>query len=233
MYAIANYKMNGDKDFFMSQVQELNKIDAKDTKIVLCPPFIYLPFFKVNKGISLGAQDVANVEKGRSTGQISANMLKEFGVEYVIIGHSERRNNGETNTQIVDKVKCALACGLTPVICVGELKKNSGTDEIFAQVDVVLNNVENANKIIFAYEPVWAIGSGDIPTTAEVKKVVNNIKNRSKQLGFDIEVLYGGSVDEKNFQVFSQAGVDGFLLGGVTLKTDRFIELIKGMENEQ
>ncbi len=233
MYAIANYKMNGDKDFFISQVQELNKIDTKDTKIVLCPPFIYLPFFKVNKEISLGAQDVANVEKGRSTGQISANMLKEFGAKYVIIGHSERRSNGETDTQIVDKVKCALVCGLTPIVCVGELNKDSGFSKIFDQVDVVLKNIENKNKIIFAYEPVWAIGSGDIPTTSDVKKVVDSIKNRSRELGFNADILYGGSVDEKNFKIFAKAGVDGFLLGGVTLKTDRFIELIKGMENEQ
>ena len=232
MYAIANYKMNGDKDFFISQVQELNKIDTKDTKIVLCPPFIYLPFFEVNKLISLGAQDVANKEKGRSTGQISAYMLKEFGAEYVIIGHSERRANGETNFQIVDKVKCALNYGLIPVICVGESEKNSGMAEIFTQVDAVLNNIENVGKIIFAYEPVWAIGSGDIPTTEEVKNVIDNIKSRANKLNFNIEVLYGGSVDEKNFKLFSAAGADGFLLGGVTLKTDKFIELIKGLDNE-
>ncbi|MBR1987923.1 MAG: triose-phosphate isomerase [Clostridia bacterium] len=232
MYAVANYKMNGDKEFFLSQVQELNKIDTKDTKIVLCPPFIYLPFFKVNERISLGAQDVANAMKGRSTGQVSATMLKEFDAEYVIIGHSERRSNGETNTQIVDKVKCALELGLIPIICVGELNKNSGNDEIFEQVDAVLKNIDHSSKIIFAYEPVWAIGSGDIPTTEEVKNVIDNIKSRAKEMNFDIEVLYGGSVDEKNFTTFSKAGADGFLLGGITLKTERFIELIKGMDNE-
>lgn len=233
MYAVANYKMNGDKNFFISQVQELNKIDTKDTKIVLCPPFIYLPFFEVRKGISLGAQDVANAVKGRSTGQVSATMLKEFQVEYAIIGHSERRANGETNSQIVDKVKCALDLGITPIVCVGETNKNSGDEEIFVQVESVLKNVDNSHKIIFAYEPVWAIGSGDIPTTEDVKKVVDSIRTKSKEFAFDIAVLYGGSVDEKNFKTFSRAGVDGFLLGGVTLKINKFIELIKGIENEQ
>ena len=232
MYAIANYKMNGDKDFFLSQIEELNKIDTKDTKIILCPPFIYLPFFKMKSCILLGAQDVANAEKGKSTGQISARMLKEFKVDYAIIGHSERRANGETNGQIADKVKCALEYGIVPIVCVGEQEKNADTSIILSQVDKALYYVDNSKKVIFAYEPVWAIGSGDTPSTEVVKKVVETIRERAKKLKVEVEVLYGGSVDEKNFKTFSKAGVDGFLLGGVTLKTGKFIELIKGMENE-
>ena len=123
---VANYKMNGNVDFFRS-VNVLNKLKVRDTKIVLCPPFLYLPFIKIkNKDISLGVQNLSETINHKSTGEISPIMVKEFKVKYAIIGHSERRAIGETDEMIANKVVNALNHDITPIICVGENNANEG-----------------------------------------------------------------------------------------------------------
>lgn len=230
---VANYKMNGNKQFYVAAQKKINKLILKDTKIVLCPPFVYLPFFKIkNKMVSLGCQDISNEISKKATGQVCPTMLKEFHVEYSIIGHSERRANNETDELISQKVKTAVENSIQPIICVGEESKNSKLEVLENQVKTALGKINNNSTIIFAYEPVWAIGSGEIPTVARVNKAINLIKKFGKLFGFELLVLYGGSVNLQNYKELLSSKADGFLLGGISLKVDEFCELAKGVDNE-
>ncbi len=229
---VANYKMNGDKKFYSSIQSKLNKLKVKDTELVLCPPFLYLSCFKIkNKKIFLGSQDISNVPKGKSTGQISPLMLKEFDVKYSIIGHSERRSMGENDEIVAQKVKTACDNQITPIICVGESNKTSKLDVLKTQVEQALDLIDDKN-VIFAYEPVWAIGTGQIPTIKRINTAIKNIKTTAKTKGFDVKVLYGGSVDEVNYKDLIKADLDGFLLGGISLSVEKFISIVKGIEHE-
>lgn len=225
---VANYKTNGDKQFYLSAFKKLNKIKAKGTKLVLCPPFCYLPLFNVNAAC-LGSQDICSEENGKSTGQISAKMLKEFGVKFCLVGHSERRKLGETDEFVALKVKNAVENQIVPIVCVGE---NVGEKQsvIKNQVKIALTFVKPSAEILFAYEPVWAIGTGNTPTTRHVNKAVETIKKECSKLGFDCKILYGGSINGKNYKEFLNCHIDGFLLGAVSLKTDEFIEIVKGIK---
>lgn len=229
---VANYKMNGSVDFYSSAQKKINKLKLKDTNIVLCPPFVYLPFFKIkNKNVALGCQDISNKVNKKCTGQISPLMLNEFGVKYCIIGHSERRSNGETNIQVCEKVKTACENGIVPIVCVGEESKASKLDVLEEQVTAALSGSNNITPI-FAYEPVWAIGSGEIPTVAKINKALSIIKKTAKKLGYNSQILYGGSVNLQNYKELLASNADGFLLGGISLNVDDFISLTKGVENE-
>ena len=227
MIFVANYKMNGDKNFYQKVNKICNKGKFKDT-IILCPPFVYMPFFKIkNKNINLGSQDIASCQNKQSTGQISAQMLNEFGVKYSIIGHSERRAIGETDEIVSKKVKYAQENNITPIVCVGEESKNEKLSVVVSQVEKALSLVEN-NNIIFAYEPIWAIGSGEIPTISKINKALKLIKDTAKKQGFEVKVLYGGSVNLSNNKELKTSIADGFLMGGVSLKLDDFMEIVKG-----
>ena len=229
---VANYKMNGSAEFYNSVKSVMNNLKVKDTEIVLCPPFIYLPNLKINnKNISVGVQDISSEINKKSTGQISPSMVKEFGAKYAIIGHSERRAMGESNEIVAAKVLNAVNNGLTPIICVGEEDKKSSLDILVKQVETALS--ENYDNIIFAYEPVWAIGSGEIPTNSQINKALNIIKETTSKKGLNnIKVLYGGSVNDTNYMELLKTEADGFLLGGISLNTDKLISLIQGVENE-
>lgn len=229
---VANYKMNGDKRFYSSIHKKLNNLKLKDTELVLCPPFLYLPILKIkHKKIKIGSQNISNCVNSKSTGQISPNMLKEFDVKYAIIGHSEVRKIGETEAIIAEKVKNACESNIIPIICVGEERKNSKIDCLQAQVKSALSLL-GKQEIIFAYEPVWAIGSGEIPCVKRINKAVSIIKEEAQTCGALVRVLYGGSVSVDNYQSLLAANVDGFLLGGVSLRIDEFISIVKGIENE-
>jgi len=230
---VANYKMNGNVKFYKSVVKKLNGIKAKDTKIVLCPPFVYLPNFKIKgKMMFVGCQDIAIVNNGKSTAQISPDMLKEFNVNYAIIGHSERRTIGETDDMVALKVKNAVDNGIVPIICVGEEYKNSPQTLILNQVKSALKFCEPKTNVVFAYEPVWAIGSGEVPTTDKIKKVVLKIKQEIKKHEIDPICLYGGSVNEQNYNELNVNEIDGFLLGGVSKNIDKFIQIVRGVDGE-
>lgn len=226
---VANFKMNKDKKFYQS-LKSLNTLNCKDTKVVLCPPFVYTSFVKIkNENIFLGCQDISCENEGRATGQISANMLKEFGVSYAIIGHSERRGF-ETNQDISKKVKVALYNNIVPIVCVGEV--NKGEDESLI-IEQVASSISSTDKeIIFAYEPLWAIGSGLIPTKADINKICSVIRKTAKQKKAKIKVLYGGSVNDKNIDLLKTCKVDGFLIGGACLDVNKFKSIIKSVENE-
>ena len=226
MIFVANYKMNGDKNFY-KKVNKIFKRKFKDT-IVLCPPFIYMPFFNLkNQKVCLGSQDISIEQNKQSTGQISAKMLNEFGVKYSIIGHSERRAIGETDEVIALKVKYAQENNITPIVCVGEKTKTAKLDVLVEQVEKALSLVEN-NNIIFAYEPIWAIGSGEVPTVLKINKALKMIKDTAKKKDLDVEVLYGGSVNISNHKELKSSIADGFLMGGVSLKLNDFIKIVEG-----
>ena len=224
---VANYKMNGNKGFYQKVNRRLNKLKLEDT-VVLCPPFVYMPFLSVkNKNIFVGAQDITNFVNTKSTGQTSPAMLKEFNAKYVIIGHSERRAMGETDFLVADKVSVAHAADLIPIVCVGEQTKTSGLGILEDQVRVALSKAEK-KEIIFAYEPIWAIGSGEQPTVEKIDEALNIIKTISNEVGFDVKVLYGGSVNAANYKEVSKSCADGFLMGGVSNKIDEFVKILKG-----
>ena len=224
---VANYKMNGDKNFYLQVNKVFNKLKSEDT-IVLCPPFVYMPLLKIkNKSVYLGSQDISANENKKSTGQISARMLKDFGVKFSIIGHSERRAIGETDELVAEKVMKAQNADIIPIICVGEENVGENLDVITSQVEMALSKAEN-KEIIFAYEPVWAIGTGEQPTVTNIKKALKIIKITAKHCGYSVKVLYGGSVNFSNYKAIEKAGVDGYLMGGVSLKLDEFVKIVKG-----
>ena len=224
---VANYKMNGDKNFYQKVNKVINKLKSKDT-VILCPPFVYMPFFKLkNKNVSLGAQDVCAVEDKKSTGQTSVSMLKEFNVKYCIVGHSERRAIGETDDMVANKVQLLQAKDVVPIVCVGEKSKTTKLNVLVEQVRIALSKAEN-KQIIFAYEPVWAIGTGVQPSVNKINNAIKIVKNAAKDCGFDVKVLYGGSVNLNNIKEVEKSVAEGFLMGGVSLKLDEFCSIIKG-----
>ena len=236
-FVVANYKMNGSEDFFAFVIKKLKKLETKDTKIVLCPPFVYLHEFKKNNAkltknnISLGAQDVASENNKKSTGQINADMLVDMGCKYVIVGHSERRAIYETDEIVAKKTVEAIKHGLVPIVCVGEESKDAGITQVKAQVRAVFKALKaeglNAKEnVIFAYEPVWAIGTGEVPNVKQINKAKQAILS---VLDFEPTVLYGGSVNGQNYTDLL-GEMDGFLLGGVSLKVDEFLSIVRGVQ---
>lgn len=224
---VANYKMNGDKNFYQKINKIVNKLKVKDT-VILCPPFVYMPFFKIkNKSVFLGSQDICTVENKKSTGQISARMLKEFDVKYSIIGHSEKREIGETDYVVSQKVEYAQQNGLIPIVCVGEKTKSAKLEVVIEQVKMALANAKS-NDVIFAYEPIWAIGTGEQPSVNKINKAIKLIKGTAKECGFDCLVLYGGSVNLSSSKELNASNADGYLMGGVSHKIDEFVAIVKG-----
>lgn len=228
---VANFKMNGDKKFYLHVNKLFNKLKLQDTKIILCPPFVYLPFLKSkNKNIKIGSQDITSELDNKSTGQIGPKMLKEFNVEYCLIGHYERRKIGESEKVINQKINVAIQNNIQPIICVGTDNVND-LKSLKEQVESALNNQLQFSPI-FAYEPNWAINGDEVPSVEEINLAVSVIQKMCAQKGFTSKVLYGGGVDLKTYQLIKDAKVDGFLLGGICLNINETIELIKGVENE-
>ena len=227
MIFVANYKMNGDKKFYQKVNRVFNKLESEDT-VILCPPFVYMSSLKLkNQNVFLGSQDVSGEFTRPSTGQISAKMLKEFNATYAIVGHSERREIGETDLMIARKVHMAQEYDLIPIICVGERVQGESLDVLKRQVDLALG-MAVCRELMFAYEPVWAIGTGESPTVGQINNAVQVIKDTAKEHGFDVKVLYGGSVNLSNYNEIKKSNADGFLLGGVSLKLDEFVKIVKG-----
>lgn len=215
---------------------------VKKTEIVICPPFLYLEKLKkIRTGkIKLGAQNAFSEESGPFTGEISPEMLYNFGIRHVIIGHSKRRELGETNTEVSKKIRASLQAGLTPILCVGEDLRDENHDYfkfISAQVSESLNGVSKSSlsKIVIAYEPVWAISttpSRKDATPRDSEEMSLFIKKALvDKFGIRIEmprIIYGGDVNEKNISEFLKSGgVEGALIGRVSLDVARFAEIIK------
>lgn len=242
-----NWKMNNDFKLSEKLIVDLKNLlqNAKPKcDVIVCPPFTSLSeASKLLSGskIKLGAQNMHFEESGAYTGEVSASMLKSVGCEYVILGHSERRNIfGETDAVINKKIKKALSVGLKPIFCVGELLKEreNGTtnDVVKRQVLKGLEGItaDDMKNIIIAYEPVWAIGTGKTATPAQAQEVHEFIRDLieieySLKIANDVTIQYGGSVKPDNAkELLSQKDIDGALVGGACLKTDSFMGIIKG-----
>jgi len=211
--------------------------NKEQVRIVICPPFVYINDLvalnkKLGANLEFGAQNCFWEESGAYTGEISPKMVKSLGCRYVIVGHSERRLYfNETNEIINKKLKISLRVGLTPILCIGESKKDEETgktEEILKiQLQEGLKGVENGKlvkNLIIAYEPVWAIGTGDFCDPEKASKALFFIRQRT-----NAKVLYGGSVNSKIAGEYLKVGFDGLLIGGASLKAQEFIKIIKNV----
>ena len=212
---------------------------SKNLEIVLCVPNILIDFFQKKlkqKSLSIGAQNCYHEEGyGPFTGGISAGMLKKMGAEYIILGHSENRAEGETSKLIKKKIISALNQKLNVILCIGEKyidkKKGKTFSVIKKQIKGSIEKKNNTNKIILAYEPVWSIGTNKIPNTKDLITLIKFIKNDFKRV-FKKQnypkVLYGGSVNKNNIKILSLIReIDGFLIGGASQSSKKFIDIIK------
>ncbi len=241
---VGNWKLNpGNSSEAKTLVQSVKKSLPKsgDTKVVVAPPFLFIPEVAKAQGKSalvLGAQDVHFEERGAATGEIGAAMLASFGVKYIIIGHSERRALGETNDQVNKKIQAVLKRNLTPIVCIGERERdkqglffNFVADQLKALAGG-LTATELA-KVVIAYEPIWAIGTGLTATTEDVKEmqlfIVSTLtKLYERKVAEKVTLLYGGSVKPTNAKDLHQGGgMNGFLVGGSSLSGAEFAEIIK------
>ena len=241
-----NWKMNMLPNEAMSFINELEPY-AKNAKceIILCVPYTDL-FYSLltaqNTNIKIGAQNMHWEEKGAYTGEVSPNMLKCINVEYVIIGHSERRQYfAETDETVNKKIKSALKHELNPILCVGETMKQRelGLEEevIKQQIIGALEGItkEQAEKIVIAYEPIWAIGTGKVATKDDANNMIKLIRKEieslyDKEVAKNVSILYGGSVNKNNSkELFETSDIDGALIGGASLKVDEFNEIIKNI----
>ena len=242
-----NWKMNNDlkeSEKLIVELKNLLQNEKLNCDVIVCPPFTSLSeVSKLLKGsvIKLGAQNMHFEENGAFTGEVSASMLKSVGCEYVILGHSERRHIfGETDEMINKKIKKALAAGLKPIFCVGELleERENGTtnDVVKRQILKGLDGIsaEEMKNIIVAYEPVWAIGTGKTATPAQAQEVHEFLRDLieidySLEVANDLVIQYGGSVKPDNArELISQKDIDGALVGGACLKAESFMGIIKG-----
>ena len=240
MYFIANWKMYGGLNTLNSLHKVANFLNnfkkKKSIKIIYCPPNTLIrPMSKKlkNSPIEVGAQNCHQNENfGPFTGSINSKMLKDVGAKYVIIGHSENRQAGESDNLINHKIRSALKSRLKIIFCIGETlseKRKKKTRQILnKQIKIGLNKIKNKDKILVAYEPVWSIGTGIIPKPEDLFKTVNFIKKKIKKN----KVLYGGSINPKNVSLLkSLDNLDGFLIGGASQDSKKFIDIIKKTYN--
>jgi len=241
-----NWKMNKDvpqTEELLTGLKKALSFDLKGVKVIICPPFTSLEIARrliEGSPLELGAQNMYHEDEGAFTGEISPKMLKAVGCKYVILGHSERRQYfHESDAFINKKAKKAIASGLIPIICVGETleqrEKNITSQIVTAQVRGVLEGIpaEQVEKLILAYEPVWAIGTGRNATPQQAEEVHVLIRNLlgdlySKSTAEKVIIQYGGSVKPDNAaELLWQPNVDGALVGGACLKADSFSGIIR------
>ena len=236
-----NWKMNNTAAQGVALVNELKPLVADaECDVVVCVPFTDIPAVsEALKGsnIALGAQNVHFAEKGAYTGEISAAMLKEYGVKYVIIGHSERRQYfGETNETVNKRMHAALAAGLIPIVCVGESleeRETGKTEQVLSvQIEEGLKGLEDVSAIVIAYEPVWAIGTGKTATAEQANETIGFIRKKCAEVfcpkcAEKVRIQYGGSVNAKNCkELMAMPEIDGGLIGGASLKAQDFSQIV-------
>lgn len=240
-----NWKMNTTLEEGVELANEVNskvKENAHNCEVIICVPFTHLT--AVNAVIEpdlvgLGAENCSDHEKGAYTGEVSASMVKSTGAKYVILGHSERRQYfGENNSQLLNKTKIALSNALIPIFCVGEVledrENGNYNDIVTGQLEALFElSSEDFSKIIIAYEPVWAIGTGKTATAEQAQDMHSHIRKviREKygdEIASNTSILYGGSCKPENAkEIFSKPDVDGGLIGGAALNADSFMGIIE------
>ncbi|WP_440923373.1 triose-phosphate isomerase [Candidatus Pelagibacter sp.] len=240
MYFIANWKMFGNLGT-LNSVKKVIKFlktfkKSKKIKIIYCPPNTLINLMSekfLKTRIEVGAQNChESMSYAPLTGSVNPSMLRSVGAKYVIIGHSENRQSGETDKLINLKVKAAIKVGLKVIFCIGETlsqKRKKITKQILSrQIKLGLNKVQRTKNIIIAYEPVWSIGTGVIPKSSELLKTIDFIKDKVR----NNKVLYGGSVNPKNIRELKLIrNIDGFLIGGASQEAKKFIDIIKKTYN--
>ena len=243
-YIIGNWKMNPESPESAKTIfSGIKKAAFKAPKVntVICPPHVYISLLVGmlrDKSISIGAQDLFHLTQGSFTGEVSAEMLSNSGVEYVIIGHSERRNLGETSEIIHKKVLLALENGLDVVLCVGEKTRDLHGDYleiVKGQLKEALVGVQAKalSRVIVAYEPVWAIGAKEAMQVVQIHEMAIYVKKVLREIYDEatvraVKVLYGGSVTSTNTgSILAEGGVDGLLIGRQSLEPKDFAEIIK------
>lgn len=240
---IGNWKMNGSAEFTRDLLAGLAKdwVGVHKAEMVVCPPYLYLSQTSQileNTNISWGAQDLSIQKSGAYTGEISADMLADFGCKYVIVGHSERREyHGETSAQVAKKFKAAIDGGMIPVLCVGESLEEREADKTYEIIGSQLREVVDycgldlMVKGVIAYEPVWAIGTGKSATPELAQDVHSYIREVLGPEGDSIRILYGGSVKPETAEgLFGQKDIDGALVGGASLKAQDFVGICRAAE---
>ncbi|MCX7785573.1 MAG: triose-phosphate isomerase [candidate division WOR-3 bacterium] len=238
-----NWKMNKSpqeaKEFAQALVEAL--LEEIQSEVLICPPFTALSVVAEvikNSNIRLGAQNMHWEIKGAFTGEISGEFLKELGCQYVILGHSERRQYfAETDEIINKKLHTALQIGLKPILCIGETlaerENNQTLSVVKRQLETGLKTLDNINNVVIAYEPVWAIGTGKTATPDQAEEIHSYIRENiakkwSKDSADKIRILYGGSVTPENIDILmTQPDIDGVLVGGASLRLESFIRIIK------
>ncbi len=229
MIIALNNKSNLEKEEFKKYLEELKTVETTET-LILCPTFLNISMVS-NSNIKLGSQNVSISDNGAYTGEISASQLKSYQVEYAIVGHSERRDyQRETNEEINQKIKQLFKNDITPILCIGETleerNQNKVNEVLEKELTIATQDLteEEKKRLIIAYEPIWSIGTGVIPTNEQIEEVFQEIK----RLVPASHILYGGSANEENIDKLKQIpSINGYLLGGLSLKVDKlkvFIE---------
>jgi triosephosphate isomerase len=237
MYFVANWKMYGN----LSSLNTLNKVikfskskEINKGRLIYCPPYTLINSFSKkfkNCQIGIGAQNCHESQNyGPYTGSINSRMLKSMGAHFVIIGHSENREKGESDKLINLKIKSALEAKLKVIFCIGETlseKRKKKTQSILTkQIKVGLEGIKNKSNIFIAYEPVWAIGTGIVPKSKDLLEIVKFIKSKFKDKS--PRILYGGSVNSLNINNLKEIiNIDGFLIGGASQNAKKFIDIVK------
>ncbi len=247
-FVAGNWKMNGDRASIEALVDGIKAGlgTVKRAEIAVCPPYVYVPQVRAlveGTAIHLGAQDLSDQDAGAYTGEVAGPMLADVGCQYVIVGHSERRNiRGESDELTAAKFAAARRAGLTPILCVGELlaeREQGITEQVVArQLDAVIDSqgIQALADAVIAYEPVWAIGTGRTATPEQAQEVHAFIRARlraaDQAIGDDIRILYGGSVKGSNAaELFQMEDIDGGLIGGASLKADEFLAICRAPDS--
>lgn len=242
-YICGNWKMNKTSSEALEFASEINKFEFNKVDVLLAPSFVTLESLRKNlkDEIKVAGQNVSEFDEGAYTGEVSTTMLKDIGVDDVIIGHSERREKFLESDEIINaKVKKALEDDLSVILCLGESLeiKEEGKEVEFVREELLnsLDGVKNIEKVTIAYEPIWAIGTGKTCSSEDAEKMCREIRNiideKYGEVSQKTRILYGGSVKPSNAgEILSKGNIDGVLVGGASLKASDFIEIIKAGEN--
>ncbi len=234
-YIIGNFKMNLKNSEILNYLEEMKDVSNENVNIIYVPSNIYISEFIKNK-LNVGIQNVSEYQKGAYTGETSASQASSVGVKYALVGHSERRQVfNESNEIINNKIKQCLDNSIIPVLCIGETleeKNNNETSKVLNhQIKTALENIDDTSNIIIAYEPIWAIGTGEIPNIEDINQICLDIKEYvQKEYNSSNIVLYGGSVNSSNsIEILNKEHINGVLIGGASIKIEEFKKIIRNV----